>query len=258
MRNLLIGGFLGALCTLATVVAADDVAGKVRELIAKSDPTLQVGQIAGSPAAGLYRASIGGMDGYVTADGRYFVAGDLFELGSRQNLTERAREEARRAVLATIDSADTILFAAANPKHTVTVFTDVECGYCRKFHQSIAAYNDQGISVRYVAYPRTGPGSGSWKKMEQVWCANDRRAALTHAKGDELVEQTADCKAPAVGVGYDLGQKMHLQGTPLIVLEDGSIIGGYVTPAELLQRLEQKTAVVTKASSAASRIRVQQ
>lgn len=238
MRNLFIGGFLGVVCTLATAAVAEDVTGKIRQAIGKSDPTLEVGEIAAAPAPGLFRASLGGMDGYVTADGRYFVAGDLFELGSRQNLTERAREQSRRATLASIVPADTIVFAPASPKHRVTVFTDVDCGYCRKFHQGIAAYNDLGIAVRYVAYPRTGPGSDSWKKMEAVWCAKDPRGALTRAKRDEPIEQAPDCATTAVAADYALGQKMHLQGTPLIVLDDGSAIGGYVTPAELLQRLE--------------------
>ncbi len=255
MRHLFIGGLIGALGALAAGAVAGDIAGSIREAIAKADPMLEIGAISGSPAAGLYRASLGGMDGYVTADGRYFVVGDLFEIGSRQNLTERAREQTRRAALASIAPADAIVFAPVNPKHRVTVFTDVDCGYCRKFHQNIAAYNDLGIAVRYLAYPRTGPGTESWKKMEAVWCSTDRGAALTRAKRDEAVVQAAECTTTAIASDYALGQRMHLQGTPLIVLDDGGAIGGYVTPAELLQRLER--APVTKASSGASRIRAQ-
>lgn len=238
MRTMLSVSLLVA-ATLSVTTAADDVgADRVRAAIAAIDPQLRVEQIEPSPVAGLYRVRIDGVDGYVTADGRHLVSGDLFDVASRENLTERGRERARRAMLQEAGARDAIVFAPKQSRHTITVFTDVDCGYCRKLHKDIAAYNERGIAVRYLAFPRMGPGSEAWKKMEAVWCAKDRGDALTRAKRDEPVVATPGCATGQVAADYALGQRMHVQGTPMIVLEDGRSIGGYLPPQQLLERIE--------------------
>ena len=130
-----------------------------------------------------------------------------------------------------------ILFSPVDPKYSVTIFTDVDCTYCRKLHAQINEYLDRGISVRYVLYPRNGPASRAWSKSEDVWCAKDRNEALTAAKLDRKFE-TSECDASMIGKHYALGQGVGLSGTPAIVLEDGTLIGGYLPPAALAGRLE--------------------
>ena len=201
-------------------------------------PNLKAENIRPSAAAGIYEVQDGANYGYVTADGRYLIAGDLVDLQTGQSLTENRRKAERVAKLKELGEDKMIVFApASGTKHTVTVFTDVDCGYCRKLHSEIERYNAQGIAVRYLAYPRSGPQTESFRKAEVVWCATDRKAALTEAKnGAPLTGGNAGCANP-VAQEWALGNDFGLRGTPLIVLEDGSLINGYVPAEVLAQRL---------------------
>lgn len=208
-----------------------------RAAIAKKFPGAKVEDIAPSPIEGLFELRLGSDIGYVSADGRYLISGDLFDIDSRTNLTEASRADVRRRLLAELDEKDMIVFAPPTVKHTVTVFTDVECGYCRRLHAEIDQINKLGVSVRYVAYPRSGPGSPDWQKMEAVWCSKDRRTAITRAKrGEEVKAQR--CGATPVAHQYELGEQMGVRGTPAIFTQRGDYIGGYLPPDRLLQQLE--------------------
>lgn len=209
----------------------------VRAAIQKSAPELAVEQLQASPISGLYHVVLGGSSGYVTADGKFFVAGDLFDVQARKNMTEERRKTARLALLAKVNPNEAIVFGPEQPRHTITVFTDVDCGYCRKLHSEIVKYNEQGIAIRYLAFPRSGPGTDSWKKMEAVWCSRNRSDALTKAKLGESVANKPDCATTAVAAQYALGDELGVQGTPTIVLADGSVLGGYVPPEQLAQQL---------------------
>lgn len=217
--------------------AAEPATDAVRAAIQKVAPQVTVDQLQASPIPGLYHVVLGGSSGYVTADGKFFVAGDLFDVQARKNVTEERRKTARLALLAKVDPKETIVFGPEQPRSTITVFTDVDCGYCRKLHSEIAKYNELGIAVRYLAFPRSGPGSDSWKKMEAVWCSRNRTDAITKAKLGEAVANKEDCATTAIAAQHALGDELGVQGTPTIVLADGSVIGGYVPPAQLAQQL---------------------
>ena len=189
-----------------------------------------------SPIDGWYTVQKGSVIAYISADGRYLLQGDLIDLERQVNLSEQSRTDARRELVASLDDEDSILFAPAQPEHSVTVFTDIDCSYCRKLHSQIDEYMAQGISVRYVLYPRNGPASRAWTKSEEVWCAGDRNRALTAAKLDRKFE-TSKCDASMVTRHYALGRDIGLTGTPAIVLEDGTLIGGYLPPAALSARI---------------------
>ncbi len=133
------------------------------------------------------------------------------------------------------------MFSPVEVKHTVTVFTDIDCTYCRRLHSQIDDYLAHGIQVRYLLYPRNGPASRAWNTSEEVWCSNDRGNALTLAKLDKDFP-TASCDASTVQEHYAIGRDVGLSGTPAIVLEDGTLIGGYLPPDQLKARLEQGTA----------------
>lgn len=236
MRTLL----LTVLVAAAASATADSSTESVRQAIRKVSPEVEIQDLAASAIPGMYRATLSGVAGYVTADGRHFITGDLFDVKSRTNLSEQERNLTHQELLRGADLSDAIVFAPKDVKYTITVFTDVDCGYCRKLHSEIAQYNERGIAVRYVAYPRSGPKSESWDKMEAVWCDKDPAAALTRAKRGEAVTKSADCKTTAVSRDYALAAKFLIQGTPLIVLEDGRTIGGYVSAPRLLAMLEHK------------------
>lgn len=191
-----------------------------------------------SPVPGWYEVRKGIIVAYISGDGKYLFQGDLIDIDKEISLTELVRNEARLKMLEAVPDERTIVFAPENVKHVLSVFTDVDCTYCRRFHSQIDEYLAQGIEVRYLLYPRNGPASESWKTAERVWCADDRQQALTLAKLDHPFE-SASCDASIVQDHYALGQDIGLRGTPALVLEDGTLISGYVPPAELGQRMAE-------------------
>jgi thiol:disulfide interchange protein DsbC len=189
---------------------------------------------------GFYEVRLGSRIGYVSKDGRFLFEGELYDLELRRNVTEAARAEARVDLLAGVAPGEMIVFRPTDRpvEHTVTIFTDVDCGYCRQFHREIDQVLARGIEVHYLFYPRTGPATESWGKAERVWCAQDRNTALTNAKlGGHVPELT--CADNPVSDHYDLGHQVGVTGTPSIYSPDGTHIGGYLPPQQLLDTLNQ-------------------
>ena len=184
----------------------------------------------------LYEVRLEGQFLYVTADGRHFVFGDLYESRSRTNLTEHSRRESRLDIVGAIDPDTFIVFAPQEIKHTVTVFTDVDCPYCAKLHQEVPELNALGVGIRYAAWPRTPPGTESYLRSESVWCASDPHQALTDAKAGRDIAP-AQCENP-VATHLEAGKQVGARGTPTMVTENGDLIGGYVPYRELVRRLE--------------------
>lgn len=222
-------------------------ADRARAAIRKINPKVQIDQIAAAPLPGFQEVIVGGQVVYVSDDGKYLIQGTLYGTDTMKNLAEASLAKMRKQLLKTIPVSDRIVFAPANPKYTVSIFTDVECGYCRKLHSEIAEYNRQGIAVQYLAFPRMGLASEDFRKMVSVWCAANPKQALTDAKNEKAVP-VRDCKNP-VTMQYDLGQRMGLTGTPMILSSDGIQLGGYLPPAELraaLDKLAAETAPVAQ------------
>ncbi|MFC3551509.1 thioredoxin fold domain-containing protein [Lysobacter cavernae] len=232
----------------AAATAAKPAAGtpdaRAIAAVRQLNPQVEVERVGASALPGFREAIVAGQVVYVSDDGRYLFlpgsGGALFDVAAKKNLSEAAMAAMRKQLLQTIPASERIVFAPAKPKHTVTVFTDVECGYCRKLHSEIAEYNRQGIAIEYLAFPRMGLGSEDYKKMVSVWCAADRRKALTQAKADGRVP-SKDCKS-SVNMQYDIGQRVGLAGTPMILASDGTQLGGYVPPAALRAALDKLAA----------------
>ena len=224
------------------VSVAQENAELSKEELAATLAGVEASDIADSPLPGIYEIAVGSNIAYVTADGRYVLEGDLYDLSTNENVTETRRARARVSVLAGVDTADMIIFSPdpEDVKHTVTIFTDIDCGYCRQFHSEIAKVNELGIEVRYLFYPRTGPDTDSWFKADKVWCsgAEVRNSALTLAKlGGQIPDET--CDSSPVNDHYELGQLVGVRGTPTMYSESGEHVGGYLPPDELLKRLEE-------------------
>jgi thiol:disulfide interchange protein DsbC len=214
-----------------------------RALIAAKLPGVKLTDVTASPVAGLYEVNLDGSLAYVTADGKYLISGDLYDVGSRTNLTDVRRSATRMQMLASMKEDQMIVFSPKTVKHTITVFTDVDCTYCRKLHSQIAEINKLGIRVRYVAYPRSGPGSDTWQRMEAVWCAKDRNVAFTQAQLGGNVERSAKCGSNPVAKQFALGESFGVRGTPSIVTETGELIGSYLPPDQLAAVLDGRAQV---------------
>ena len=213
---------------------ANAVEQRIKLSIASLFPDLQVSNVSTTPIEDIYQVMIGPEIIYMTGDARFVLKGDLLDLYEKRNLSDEQRAIARQKLLAKIPREEFIEFAPSrNAKNTVYVFTDIDCGYCRKFHADVPELNLNGIAVRYLAYPRAGINSPVHRRMSSIWCSDDRKQALTDAKSGRLVKDT-QCTNP-VAAHYELGQKMGIRGTPAIFLEDGRDLPGYLPPVELLR-----------------------
>jgi len=228
--------FALSLGLFAAGVVADEL---TKEELAGQLNGVEASDISESPVPGIYQVAIGANVAYVTNDGRYIIRGDIYDTQSSANLTEDTRAKARVAMLDGVDPASMIVFKPADGKvkHTVTIFTDIDCGYCRQFHREIDKVTALGIEVHYLFYPRTGPNTESWTKADHVWCAGDHNDALTRAKlGGEVPE--ASCGNTPVEAHYALGQRIGVRGTPAVFSETGELVGGYLPPATLAKVLD--------------------
>ena len=209
---------------------------QARAAINKMAPGAVIEDFQAAPMPGWYTAVVGGSEVYVSADGAYLLNGALWAVEGRSNLTELARGKRRQQTLAELPAERLISFAASKPQYQVTVFTAIDCGYCRKLHEQVAKYNEAGISVNYLLFPRGGLDSQSYQDAVSVWCAPDRAKALSLAKSGAPIEPKI-CPNP-IADNLSLAQKLGLTSTPTIVADDGTVMLGYVAPADLRQRLD--------------------
>ena len=223
-----------AAATATSAPAAKDP----RVEIASHIPGIKPEDLRATPIPNIYELTRGAEIAYVTTDGKYAISGDLFDISKNADLTEDRRRDMRMKQIDAIPESDMVVFGPKDPKYTVTVFTDVDCAYCRQLHSQIADYNHLGIKVRYIFYPRTGPNTESWTKAEEVWCSENRNDALTRAKlGQPL--KAKPCANNPVARTYALGRDFGLQGTPAIVASNGEMFGGYLPPVQLLDELKK-------------------
>ncbi len=223
--------------------AADDATiARVRAGLGDVMPGHQPDSIVETPIPGLYEVAYGPRLFYVSADGKYLISGDLFDITKRVNISEDHRGKARMDAINGLTAKDMIIYPAkGTAKHTITVFTDIDCAYCRKLHKGMPEMNALGITVRYLSFPRAGIPSSSYDKAVSVWCAADRNKAMDMAKNDDKVV-TKTCADNPVQKEYAMGELVGVTGTPAIVMEDGTLLPGYLPPQRLLQTLDQHVA----------------
>jgi thiol:disulfide interchange protein DsbC len=235
--KILISGLL--LAASMPALAQDDFS-VVEERIRSLAPNAPSIAISETPIEGILMVQVGGDIVYATADGQFLIQGRVINMETREDLTEGAKSEVRRELLTGMDTSQQITFTPENPDYDLTVFTDIDCGYCRKLHAQVEEYNKSGIAIHYMAFPRAGIGSHSYDKAVSVWCAADQQAAMTQAKlGAE--PDPAQCENP-IAEQYQLGQALGVTGTPALLTADGTLIPGYVPPEQLRERLDQMTA----------------
>ncbi|OYV21664.1 MAG: thiol:disulfide interchange protein DsbC [Methylococcaceae bacterium NSP1-1] len=221
-----------------TLPAANADENAIRESMAKSMPTVKIDSVKPSVVKGFYEVIVGTNIFYVSDDGKYLLQGRLVDVAARKDLTEEKLSGTRKQAIEKIGQENMIVFKPKIGKYTVTVFTDIDCGYCRKLHSEIDQYLAQGITIQYLFFPRAGKDSDSYNKAVSVWCADDRNAALTAAKKDQKVPAKT-CDNP-VDEHMQLGADFDVKGTPMIVTEKGNIYPGYLPAKQLVEVLESE------------------
>lgn len=220
--------------TIPTVVT-----NTLKNILRDYDSIKDTVSVTPSVIDGLYEVVIGMEIFYVSADGKYFMSGSIHDVATREDLTTNKLNGSRKALIDQTDDKDLVVFKPkGETKFTINVFTDVDCGYCKKFHDEINDLLDGGVKVRYFAFPRAGTHSDTYKKMVSVWCAKDQQQAMTDAKaGKTIPEATCD---NSIAKLYELGQEVGVTGTPALVLSTGELIPGYVPANRLIAHLQMK------------------
>jgi thiol:disulfide interchange protein DsbC len=240
MKNLLALIFTALLVAPVAHAETDPAAEeKIRNSLKILLPNLVPDTVRATPAEGFYEVTFGSRLVYVTGDGRFLFQGKMIDLETRTELTEQRLSALKKEALDKLDESQMVVYGPEDAEHTVTVFTDIDCGFCRRLHQEMAQYNEEGIRIRYLFYPRAGIGSDSYDKAVSVWCADDRRNAMDLAKAGKAIDKKS-CENP-VDEHYALGQAMRLQGTPALMFENGEMVPGYVPPKKLRQALDQSS-----------------
>ncbi|MGB7453406.1 MAG: DsbC family protein [Lysobacterales bacterium] len=231
-------------CFLMSTVNADSgedqgfdaVETKIRTLV----PNAKTIAVSETPIAGILQVQINSDIVYVTANGQYLLQGQIMNIDTHANLTDQAKSGIRLGLMNDVKLDEQITFSPEQPEYDLVVFTDIDCGYCRKLHNQMEGYNEQGIAIHYMAFPRAGIGSDSYDKFVSVWCADDQKEALTLAKNGTDPEPQK-CTNP-IADQYELGREVGVTGTPAMLTRDGSLIPGYMPPEQLRQRLESLNA----------------
>lgn len=225
--------FLALTILSITIVYADEDA--VRKSLNKSLPSITIDSIKLSEAKGLYEVTVGANILYVSDDGKYLLQGHLIDIEAKKDLTEGKLAYTRKLAIEKLGEDQMVIFKSEKSQYKVSVFTDIDCGYCRKLHSEMDQYMAEGITIQYLFFPRAGKGSDSYNKAVSVWCSDDRNTALTAAKKGEKPEAKT-CDNP-VDVHMQLGADFEARGTPMIVTEKGNIFPGYVPAKKLAQAL---------------------
>jgi len=240
LRTFLIASLAFATSAYAAEGVDPAVEEKLRAALKNPVMGLEVESVSTSEIPGMYEVQFErGPLVYATADGNFFVVGDLYSTDGGQfvNLTEKRRDGERLALMAGVAKEDMIIFSPEGETRThISVFTDITCGYCRKLHQEVPELNRRGIEVRYLAYPRAGLGTPGFAQLVTAWCAKDPREALTQLKNGEQVPAQS-CADNPVAAQFELGQAVGVRGTPALVTEDGTLVPGYQTADQLMVTL---------------------
>lgn len=215
---------------------ADDEA--ITKSLTNFSSSIKIDSINETQIKGLYEVVVGASILYVSEDGKYLLQGHLVDLELKKDLTDLKLADTRKRVLENLGEDKMIVFKAEKSKYTVTIFTDIDCGYCRKLHAEMDKYMAKGITVQYLFFPRAGKGSDSYNKAVSVWCSEDRHAALTSAKKGETLENKT-CEHP-IDEHMKLGVNFEARGTPMIITQKGNVFPGYVPASELIKVLENE------------------
>ncbi len=216
--------------------AATSPEANARAAIKSIAPTMVVESVGPAAMPGYQEVLVNGQVVYVSNDGRYLLQGSVLDMTTKTDLTEARKVKARQIALAKVPPNQRISFPAKNEKYKVTVFTDIDCGWCRKMHQQIGEYNSAGITVDYLFFPRAGLQGDAYTQAVAVWCSKDKRAAMTQAKAGQKLTTPATCKNP-VADQFNLGMRLGVSGTPSIYASNGVDMRGYKPPQEMATAL---------------------
>ena len=213
--------------------SADDAIEELKKALATSLPQFEVSFVDKTPIDGIYQVIIGGQVIYMTRDARYMIDGNLVDLSTRRNYSEEAMSGIRLTQIEKLGEDKMVIYTPETIKHTITVVTDIDCPYCRRLHSEMDQYMAGGVQVRYIFMPLKG--QGDYRTTVSVWCSKDKNEALDLAKAGVEME-AKDCDNP-IDEHLQVSRNLGVRGTPAIILQDGSMLPGYVPANKLIGEL---------------------
>ncbi len=236
---------LGLVALLVSISASQaqnrdqSLRGKLEQaIVGASQNQLQIVSVSATPLSTIYEVLLNtGEILYADISGDYLFAGDMYRTSDSGllNLSNSKRQGRSLEKIAAIPAEEMIIFSPEVVKASITVFTDVDCTYCRKLHSELDDLMARGIEVRYLAYPRGGAEAASFDKMISVWCSDDRKKSLTQAKNGQNLP-AAECDSPVLA-HHALGNELGISGTPALIFPDGRVIPGYMDANRLAAML---------------------
>ncbi len=208
---------------------------KLTKALAASMPNVRPNKISSTPIEGLYEVIVGTQVVYMSDDARFMIEGDLYDLKSKKNYSEDAKSGIRLAAMKQLGAEKMLVYTPEKVSNTITVVTDIDCPYCRRLHDEVPDYMENGVEVRYIFMPLKG--AADMKKTVSVWCADDQQLALDIAKaGGEVEEKTCD---NPIKEHLKIARELGVRGTPAILLEDGQMLPGYIPYNKLVAQMRQ-------------------
>lgn len=238
MSKILTSFLLTALSVTAFAGPEENIKTKLNTMM----PEMTIDSIQKTPVNNLYMVASGAQVLYVSADAKYIIQGDMYDVQNTAkpvNVSDNVRQVATKAIIDKVDPATMIIYPANPQKTMITVFTDIDCTYCRALHKEIKDLNAAGVTVRYLAFPRTAKGTPSYNKAIYVWCAEDRNTAYTQAANGKD-PAVANCKHP-VDEHHQIAEQVGVNVTPVIIMQNGKMIPGYLPAPQLIKVAMENT-----------------
>lgn len=232
---------IGALLAVMLTVNAWADEASLKKAIETAYPKLKVHSVTKTPFNGLYEVFLG--DEILYTDEKFsvfIVEGKLIDPKSRKNLTAERMEELTRVDFSTLPLSQAIKVVRGNGSRKLVVFSDPDCPYCKQLEQqSLLGLND--VTIYTFLYPLEALHPDAANKSKAIWCSQDRTKAWQDwMLNGQLAKGTTTCNTP-VEENAELGRKLGVRGTPLLIFSNGKRVSGAVPAQEIENRLSADT-----------------
>ncbi|MED5430634.1 MAG: DsbC family protein [Pseudomonadota bacterium] len=220
---------------LSSCTQTTDELDQAKDAITQSYPNLPIENIR-KVDENFFEVVIQGEIFYLSSDYKYFFAGNVIDVKTKENITETSRKGRRLSILETLKTENMIVYKPEKTDYVLTVFSDTSCPYCQKLHEELDKLIENNIEIRYILFPRFGQNSDAYVQMISIWCSEDKKLALDNVFDDKTIEQNTQCDNPMIE-NLDLAQKLSVTGTPMMFTENGTVIPGYQPADEIIKFL---------------------
>tara|TARA_B100000029_G_scaffold107023_1_gene97873 strand:- start:97 stop:804 length:708 start_codon:yes stop_codon:yes gene_type:complete len=220
---------------LSSCTQTTDELDQAKDAITQSYPNLPIENIR-KVDENFFEVVIQGEIFYLSSDHKYFFAGNVIDVKTKENITETSRKGRRLSILETLKTENMIVYKPEKTDYVLTVFSDTSCPYCQKLHEELDKLIENNIEIRYILFPRFGQNSDAYVQMISIWCSEDKKLALDNVFDDKTIEQNTQCDNPMIE-NLDLAQKLSVTGTPMMFTENGTVIPGYQPADEIIKFL---------------------